>query len=124
MFMATIQGTQRNNAPDNDETIIGAAGGTREVLVADAALEDLQTLLQGLRPGVEPRLMQGGQDAIAFIRDALAIPGLRTLHLVGHGAAGTIHLGGREISAADFPHASAATPATPRDLDIALWSCQ
>ncbi|MCQ8106388.1 DUF4347 domain-containing protein, partial [Methylomonas sp. SURF-2] len=95
---------------------------TREILIADAGIEGLGTLLEGLNPGVEPWLVQSGENAVAKIIKALATPGLKTLHLLAHGAPGQINLGGHAITAADFT--SRFDGAAQRDLDIAFWSCR
>jgi len=51
----------------------------------------------------------------------MAVPGLKTLHLLAHGAPGEISLGGRTLTASDFR--SRFDGAAERDLDIAFWSC-
>ena len=94
---------------------------SREILIADAGVEDLGTLLDGLNSGVEAWLVQPGEDAVGQIIKALATPGLKTLHLLAHGAPGQINLGGRAVTAADFR--SRFDGAAERDLDIAFWSC-
>ena len=93
----------------------------REILIADAGVEDLNTLLDGLDAGVATWLVQPGEDAVGQIIKAITTPGLKTLHLLAHGAPGQINLGGRAITAADFR--SRFDGAAERDLDIAFWSC-
>jgi hypothetical protein len=98
---------------------------TFEMLIADAAVADLNILLAGLAPNVRSRLIQPGEDALGAIFDALAQPGLSRLHLLGHGMPGAIVLGGRQLGAGDFRRRAAGVTvnAAPRQLDIAFWSC-
>ncbi len=94
----------------------------REILIADAQLEDLDTLLAGLGSDVETWLVQPGDDAVARIFTALATPGLSKLHLLAHGMPGGIALGGKRITIGDFT--GRYDGAAQRDLDIAFWSCE
>ena len=99
---------------------------TFEMLIADAAVTDLHILLAGLAPNVRSRLIKPGEDGLGAIFDALALPGLTQLHLLGHGVPGAIALGGRQLGEDDFRRAAGAgiaVNAAPRQLDIAFWSC-
>jgi hypothetical protein len=95
---------------------------SREILIADAQVEDLDILLAGLAPNVETWLVQPGDDAVARIFTALATPGLNKLHLLAHGMPGGIALGGKRITIGDFTGRYDGT--AQRDLDIAFWSCE
>ena len=94
---------------------------SREILIADASVKDLSVLLDGIKPSVDVWLLKTGEDAISQIIKAMAVPGLKTLHLLAHGAPGEISLGGRTLTASDFR--SRFDGAAERDLDIAFWSC-
>ncbi|MCX7106243.1 MAG: DUF4347 domain-containing protein [Methylococcales bacterium] len=94
---------------------------SREILIADASVKDLSVLLDGIKPSVDVWLLKTGEDAISQIIKAMAVPGLKTLHLLAHGAPGEISLGGRTLTATDFR--SRFDGAAERDLDIAFWSC-
>lgn len=94
---------------------------SREILIADASVKDLSVLLDGIKTSVDVWLLKTGEDAISQIIKAMAVPGLKTLHLLAHGAPGEISLGGRTLTATDFR--SRFDGAAERDLDIAFWSC-
>jgi hypothetical protein len=94
---------------------------SREILIADASVKDLSVLFDGIKPSVDVWLLKTGEDAISQIIKAMAVPGLKTLHLLAHGAPGEISLGGRTLTASDFR--SRFDGAAERDLDIAFWSC-
>lgn len=95
---------------------------TRAILIADAGVEDLDILLDGIDEGVTPWVVRPGEDAVGIVAAALEMPGLTTLHLLAHGAPGRIRLGGRTLSAADFSGRLRA--GAGRELDIAFWSCR
>jgi hypothetical protein len=94
---------------------------TNEILIADASVLDLNVLLNGINPNIEVKLIQEGEDGIGQILKAIADPGLKTLHILAHGAPGQINLGGRTITATDFR--CRFDGAAERNLDIAFWSC-
>lgn len=94
---------------------------TFDMLIADAGVEDLGVLLDGLAPGVRTRLIQPREDGLAAIFDALALPGLGRLHVLAHGVPGGVVLGGRQLAAGDFRRRAGNVAA--RDLDIAFWCC-
>lgn len=93
----------------------------REILIADAGIANLDILLDGLQAGVQAWLVAPGDDAVGLLIEAMAMPGLTTLHLMAHGLPGAIVLGGRSMTAADFR--GRFDGAAERDLDIAFWSC-
>jgi hypothetical protein len=95
---------------------------SRAILIADAGVEDLAILLDGIDEGVTPWLVRPGEDAIDVVAAALRTPGLKALHLLAHGAPGQIRLGGRDWSADDF--GARLHTGARRDLDIAFWSCR
>ena len=82
-----MSSTQRN---------IDAQYGAKEVLVYDPSVSQVDVLLSGLEAGVQPQAVTS-HDALAQIEKALQQPGLKTLHVLGHGAPGEIILGGQRI---------------------------
>jgi hypothetical protein len=90
------------------------------LIAADAAAPDIAALLPA---ALLPMLhLQPRADALATITTALAGVELGTLHLVGHGAPGRLHLGGQWIDAAAL-RARAHLLAHWRVERIVLWSC-
>lgn len=93
-----------------------------EWLVADATVEHLATLLEGLSPGVAVSLVEQGNDPAAVLSNLLACPSLRRLHLLGHGSPGELLLAGERFTAARF--ASILSPIRrTEELQICFWSC-
>jgi len=65
----------------------------------DSSLSDLDTLLQALPAGAEVVLLQPDQDGLAQMLDALAgREGIDALHVLTHGAPGSIQLGSTSLS--------------------------
>lgn len=96
--------------------------GAAEVLVADAAVEGLPILLDGLDPGVEALLIAPTQQARPVLAALLQAPHLRRLHLLGHGAAGEIRLGRSALGRRWLQTLPPLRWAGPLQ-EICLWSC-
>jgi Domain of unknown function (DUF4347) len=92
-----------------------------EILIADATISDLHVLLNGINPNIKVTLIDENTNGISKIIKAIAEPGLKTLHILAHGAPGQISLGGKIITATDFRKQFDGV--AERDVDIAFWSC-
>lgn len=68
-------------------------GDAAEVLVADASVEGLHILLEGIQAGVAVLLIDPDQGLRSALEPLLVAPQLARLHLLGHGAPGQIRLG-------------------------------
>ena len=71
-----------------------------EILLADASVEQLAVLLDGLRPGVEVHLIHPQDDALALFTQCCSREHLDTLHVLGHGAPGEVILGSQKLDQA------------------------
>ena len=69
------------------------SGDAAEVLIADASVEGLYVLLEGIQAGVEVLLIEPSQSFRSALEPLLVAPQLERLHLLGHGAPGQIRLG-------------------------------
>ncbi len=101
----------------------------REVLLADASVEQLDVLMAGLRPGVEVQLITPQDDALHAMAQVLSDPSLDTLHVLGHGAPGEVILGGQTLNTSALPHLAAqlnvnAFSDSHLQPQICLWSCR
>ena len=70
----------------------------KEILLADASVEQLDVLLAGLRSHVDVQLISPHDDAVSSLAQALATPHLDTLHVLGHGAPGEVTLGAKKLT--------------------------
>ncbi|MEI8210152.1 MAG: DUF4347 domain-containing protein, partial [Methylococcales bacterium] len=59
-----------------------------EILIADATISDLHVLLNGINPNIKVTLIDENTNGISKIIKAIAEPGLKTLHILAHGAPG------------------------------------
>jgi hypothetical protein len=75
--------------------------GRKEVAFVDTGVADYQTLVDGIRTGVEVVLLDAGQDGLAQMALwAQSHSGYDAIHVISHGAQGTIFLGSTEINQA------------------------
>ena len=73
----------------------------------DAGLADLDTLLAGLPAGAEVVLLDPAQDGLAQVLATLdGRSGIDALHILTHGAPGSIQLGNAQLDAGTLPAAS------------------
>ncbi|HBV62737.1 MAG TPA: hypothetical protein DEF45_06910, partial [Rhodopirellula sp.] len=73
--------------------------GVNEVVFLDAGVEDYETLAADFREGVEVLILEGTQDGVTQISQALeGRVDLDAIHLVSHGSAGSLQLGSAELS--------------------------
>jgi len=102
---------------------------SRSFAFIDPTVPDLDTLLTGLEPGIEAHVLDSHRDGIAQIADILRGQTVEAIHILSHGAPGTIFLGNEAIDARTlrerYAHllqtwAEALTP----DGDILLYGCE
>lgn len=74
-----------------------------EIAIFDAQVDDLSTLLNGLKPGIEAFVLHPQEDGLAQISTILANrENIQSLHLVSHGAPGRLFMGRLPITAQDL----------------------
>jgi hypothetical protein len=81
-----------------------AAAAPAEWLVIDGAVPDAAGLAAHARAGMNVLVLDPAQDGLVQIRDALAASGapVSSLHIVSHGAPGTINLGSAQLDGAQL----------------------
>ncbi|MBD1942561.1 cadherin-like domain-containing protein [Coleofasciculus sp. FACHB-712] len=71
----------------------------------DSGLEDYQSLVAGVAPGIEVVVLDSRQDGVEQISRALAErQRVSSVHIVSHGASGAIYIGDRELSLETLNH--------------------
>src|SRR4051794_2225731 len=86
--MSITKRTQQEIAIEQGNTV------RREVAFIDRTVDDLAALLAGLRPDVEPILLEASEPATAQIaRATQARAGVTTIHVVAHGSPGAVNFG-------------------------------
>ena len=78
-------------------------GGRKEVAFVDAGVADYQTLVDGIRAGVEVVLLDAGQDGLAQMALwAQSHSGYDAIHVLSHGSDASIQLGQFQLNAVDL----------------------
>ena len=72
-----------------------------EILFVDTLVDDVETILRGVRPGIEARVLEPTTPAAQQIAAALADRrDLAAVHLIAHGAPGRVNFASGEWSIA------------------------
>ncbi|HEX8979164.1 MAG TPA: IPT/TIG domain-containing protein, partial [Parasulfuritortus sp.] len=109
-----------------DEKKAGPHGGT--VLFVDAGVQDAQTLLSGVNPGVDVVRLRGDADGVQQIAEALKhYRNLDSIQIVSHGAPGRLALGSAMLDDAGLNRYRSALQAWGHALNahgsILLYGC-
>jgi len=92
----------------------------RNLVIADAAIEDVERLLAQLAPDTDLVRVDSCSDTAGILEHALE-SGYESLHFLGHGQPGAISLGGKTLEASDFTaHSHNDAVGTP---SLHFWSC-
>src|SRR3954453_11407920 len=101
----------------------------REIAFIDRGVDDLATLLAGIRPDVEPILLSNDEPGPRQM--ARAVQGregqLDAIHVIAHGRAGEISFGSGPISVDSLSVYEADLNAIGAAIDggeVLLWSCR
>src|SRR5262249_1020533 len=100
-----------------------------EVAFIDEGVPFIDELIAGLRPEVEPVILNSAKNAVAQIADALSgRTGLAAIHVIAHGRPGEVLCSSGPLSRAniiDHAHDLARIgQALASDGTLALWSCE
>ena len=100
----------------------------REILFVDPSVSDIDTILNGLRPGVEAIVLDPATPAARQIAAALAgRDGLSAVHIIAHGAPGRVNFASGDWSATTLEDEAENFAAIGRALavdgELRLWSC-
>jgi len=106
----------------------GRPASGRTLVIVDAAVRDAADLLAGIDPSAEIFTLQSGTDGVSQITDILSgLDGVSALHLLSHGATGSIILGSTILDAANVETYTADfvawDVALAEGADILLYGC-
>ena len=100
----------------------------REIAFIDRGVDDLATLLAGLRPDVEPILLANDEPAPRQMARAVqGRKGLDAIHVIAHGRPGEVSFGAGALSADTMDEYAAELAEVGRmlgDGELQLWSCE
>ncbi|MGV2930283.1 DUF4347 domain-containing protein [Vreelandella venusta] len=101
----------------------------REVAFVDTSVADYQSLVDGLPNEMEVVLVASDQDGVQVMAEwAESHAGYDAIHVLGHGSAGTQHLGSSALSGDSLPayqnELSQIGQSLTEDGDILLYGCE
>src|SRR4051794_37715672 len=109
-------------------TLATTSGVKREIAFIDRNVDDLEILLVGIRPNVEPILLSNDEPALRQMARAVQDrDGLETIHVIAHGRPGEVSFGAGTVSAGTLGLHSADLHALGQALnggEIGLWCCR
>ncbi|MAI30825.1 MAG: hypothetical protein CBE00_01640, partial [Planctomycetaceae bacterium TMED240] len=116
---------------DSGLTIEGQAQSsqrTSEIVFIDTGVQNHETLEVGFREGVEVLILEGTQDGVTQISQALqGRADLDAIHLISHGSAGSLRLGSAELSSESMTQYADALSQIGSSLtqsgDLMLYGC-
>src|SRR3569832_1881389 len=118
---STIQVRAADPAKDN---------GRKEAVFVDTSVSNYQTLIDGVRPGVEINLIDAGHSGLTQLAEwAETHSGYDAIYILSHGSQGQVHLGTDTLTRADLSSASvklelsAIGHALSSDGDLLLYGC-
>ncbi|MEG3970225.1 DUF4347 domain-containing protein [Microcoleus sp. T2B6] len=98
------------------------------IVFIDTKVENYQSLIAGVKPGTEVVVLDGNKDAIDQITEILALrTNIDSIHIVSHGAPGSLQLGNGCLSADNVETYSEKLQqwrsALSVDADILIYGC-
>lgn len=104
---------------------------SQAIVFVDAAVDDLNTLVNGVISGTEVIILDPKQDGIKQITDALKDrEGFDTVHILSHGSPGCLYLGNSELSLStltdyltDLQSWFTFSPNSPGGPSLMLYGC-
>jgi VCBS repeat-containing protein len=122
--MATLSIYNDNNLQARHEQSLPTG-----IVFIDSALDDYESLVAGVVPGHAVFLLDDTRDGVAQINDILSDwSGLKSLHIVSHGAPGSIQLGAGHLNLETIERYSTQlqgwASALTNDASIVIYGCE
>ena len=100
----------------------------KEIIFIDSAVEDSWILAQGVKPGIEVIFLEPNRDGIRVLSEVLARRRrIDALHIVSHGASGSLQLGNSQFDAGDLETRGGElcdwAAALSEKADILIYGC-
>ncbi|WP_445632839.1 hypothetical protein NSTC745_04416 [Nostoc sp. DSM 114161] len=96
-----------------------------QILFLDTFVEDIEILLTGTFPGIETIILSAREDGVKQITELLKQrQNVETVHIVSHGAPGSLYLGNSELSLNTLKdYASQLQECSRENLNLLLYGC-
>ncbi len=107
---------------------MSAIAPVKSLVFIDAAVDDYQSLIDGLVPGAEAIVLDSAQDGIEQITATLANRSdIQSVHIVSHGSPGSLQLGATTLNGESIDRYQAQLQgwrsALTEDADILIYGC-
>ncbi|MCP4942230.1 MAG: DUF4347 domain-containing protein, partial [Planctomycetaceae bacterium] len=131
-FPQVAQGNDADVPGSGSDLMMAGSGQSNpdanEIVFIDAGVQDYETLVADFREGVEVLILEGTQDGVTQISEALeGRADLDAIHLVSHGSAGSLQLGSTEFSSDSMTQYAEALSQIGSSLtdsgDLMLYGC-
>ena len=128
----TLDATSFDNSDDTSTQELPAtqspSENRKEVVFIDPAVDDKQTLIDGIDDGVDVYILDGENDALAEIADILkTYDNVDALHIISHGSTGELNFASGTVDGNSLEEFSdelqAIGEALSEDADILLYGC-
>ncbi|MCJ8272469.1 MAG: DUF4347 domain-containing protein, partial [Psychrosphaera sp.] len=111
-----------------DDLVLQSGHGTRELVIIDQAVPDKTLFYQSIKPGVEVKQIQSGDNGLSQLIAILAqYQNLDALHIVSHADDGVIYLGNSRVTEQllreNVETLSALDNALKPGADLLLYGC-
>ena len=114
--------------PSASQQRVNSAPPCRELVLIDPAVARADILVEGLRPGLEARLLSADEPAPAQIARAVAGRSLEAVHVIAHGQPGAVAFSGGSLDAQALEQHQQELEAIGAALgkagQLLLWCCR
>jgi hypothetical protein len=126
--LATADQPTGDNGQHDAPVTDAAPAAAKEVAFVDSSVDHWQSLVDGIRDGIEIVVLDSSRDGLAQIAEwAQTHSGYDSVHIVSHGTAGSLSLGAASLNAdtldARTGDLSALGAALKSDGDILIYGC-
>jgi hypothetical protein len=116
-------------SPDSAVAVLPERAMVREIVFVDPGISDLDTLLQGVRPGIETHLLTTDEPALVQMARAVAgRGGLEAIHVISHGKPGEVSFSAGAVATDDIERTAAELAGFGRALGadgaLLIWACE
>uniref|UniRef100_UPI000DE2FB18 Ig-like domain-containing protein n=1 Tax=Pectobacterium peruviense TaxID=2066479 RepID=UPI000DE2FB18 len=128
----TTHDSQSTATQDIDITAVadGTTSSRKEVAFVDTSVKDYETLIAGIKPGVEVVLIDGSRDGLQQMADwAATHTGYDAIHVFSHGSEGKVNLGTQVLTDSSLKSSdvqaqlAALGAALTTEGDLLLYGC-
>jgi hypothetical protein len=122
--------TKTSSATDTGSTSSATTAASHEIVIIDSQVPDIQTVINGIKPGDQIFVLDPDKDGVKQIADILAandLHDLSAIQIISHGGSGEVILGSTTLTDANVAEFADQLGAIGQSLapggDILLYGC-